>query len=174
MWFSSWYTLLIHWRSVFGQKGMSCHSLLPVFERNYEPCLASLGVFIWCILDIVDPHEILYRLPFRHRNRILDIIPHDQLVLFDHNLLPFILGFFFIYERISINDVTQQYHINGVCSRPLTFFGSPVILFFILDDLSCPRWSSSLEVDLPLSMAWSYQDYYILLKLFLSLHCLKP
>ena len=39
-----------------------------------------------------------------------------------------------------------------MCSRPLTFFGSLLILFFILDDLSCPIWSSSLKVDLSFSL----------------------
>ena len=107
------------------------------------------------MLDLVDLYVRQYRLPFRSRNRILYTIPLDQLVLFDHSLLPFLLGYFFIDGRICINDFTQLFHITGVCSRPLTFFGSLSILFFILDDFSCPRWSSSLEVDLLFSLYYS-------------------
>ena len=90
-----------------------------------------------------------YMTPFKSWHHILDIIPLYQLVLFDHSLLTFILGYFFIVGRLCINDVTQQFHINRVCLIPLSFFRSLIILFFILDYFSCPRWSSSLEVDLP-------------------------
>ena len=55
---------------------------------------------------------------FMSRNHIVYIIPHDQLLFFDHS-----------------------------------FFYS--ILFFILSYLSYPWWSSSFEVDLPLSEALS-------------------
>ena len=71
---------------------MSCHSLIPLSERNHKPCFVSLDVAIYCILDLIDPHGRHYGLPFRSQNRILDIIPHDQLILFDHSLLPFLLG----------------------------------------------------------------------------------
>ena len=139
---------------------MSCHSLIPLSERNHEPCFVSLDVAIYCILDLIDPHGRHYGLPFRSQNRILDIIPHDQLV-------PFLLGYFFIAGRICINDVTQQCHITRVYPRPLTFVGSPIILFFILNCLSCPIWSSLLEVDLSLSLG-HIMILYILMKLFLS------
>ena len=66
-----------------------------------------------------------------------------------HSLLPFILGYFFIAGRLCINDVAQKCHITRVCLRPVSLFRSIVILFFILDYFSCPRWYSSLEVDLP-------------------------
>ena len=145
MWFFARYILLLYWRSVSGQWSMSCHSLLPLSERNHEPCFVSLDVSICCILDLVDPHGRHYILSFRSWNRILDIIPHDQMILFDHILLPFILGYFFIDGRICINDVTQECHITRVYLRPLTFVGSPIIIFFILNDLSCPRWSSLLR-----------------------------
>ena len=154
MWVSARYTLLVHWRSVCGQWSRSCHSLLPLSERNREPCFVSLDAAIQRILDLVDPHGRHYELPFGSQNRIIDIILLDQLVFSDHSLLPFILVHFFINRRICINDVTQQCHITGVCLRPLTFFGSSIILFFILDDLLCPRWSSFLEVDLPFSLSY--------------------
>ena len=54
--------------------------------------------------------------------------------------------------RVCINDVTQLCHITRVYSRPLTLVGSLVIIFFILNYLLCPRWSSYLEVDLPFSL----------------------
>ena len=47
-------------------------------------------------------------------------------------LLPFLLGYFFIAGRFCINDVAQQCHITAPCLRPLSFFESIVILFFIL------------------------------------------
>ena len=127
-------------KCVWSMEKMSCHNRLPFSERNHEPCFVSLHVVLCCILDLVDPHGRHYRLSFRSRNRILDIIPHDQ------------LGYFFIAGRICINDVTQQCHITRVYLKPLTFVGSFVILFFILNYLSCPRWSSLLEVDLALSL----------------------
>ena len=81
-------------------------------------------------------------------------------------LLPFLLGYFFIAGRLCINDVAQQCHITRLCPRPLFFFGSIVILFFILDDFSFPG-------GLHLSRS-IYHYLYILLKLFLSLWCLWP
>ena len=67
----------------------------------------------------------------------------------------------FIARNVSINDVTQLEWVRGL----LLWFGSPVILFFILNYLSCPRWSSSLEVDLLFSLG-HIMILYILLKLF--------
>ena len=157
-----------------GQWSVACHSLLPLSKRNDEPCFVSIDAAICYILDLVDPHGRHYGLPFRFWNHILEIIPSDQLALFDHSLLPFLLVYLCIPGRICINDVTQQCYITGVSLRNHTFFGSLIILFFVLDDLSCPNWSSSLEVDLPLSVVWSYHDSYILLKLFLSSWCICP
>ena len=117
----------------------------------YKYFLVSHDDVIYCMSDIVDPYGIHYGLPFRSRHYILDIILLE-LVLFDHRLLPFLLGYFFITGRFYINDVAQQSHITGVCMRPLAFFGSLIILFFILDYFSCPMWSSSLEVDLSFSL----------------------
>ena len=69
--------------------------------------LLSHDVSIYYMLDLVDPYGRHYKIPFRSRHRILDIIPLDQLVLFDHSLLPFLLGYFFIAGRLCINDLTQ-------------------------------------------------------------------
>ena len=91
MWFYSQYTLLLYWRSVSSQWSMPFHIILPLSKRNHEPWFVSLEAAICCILDIVDPHGRHYELPFRYWNTILDIIPHDQMVLFDHSILPFIL-----------------------------------------------------------------------------------
>ena len=133
MWFYAQYALLLLWRSVSGQWSISRHNLLHLSERNHEPCFVFLDAAICCMLDLIDPHGRHYELPFRYQNRILDIILLDQLVFFDHSLLPFILGYFFIAGRICINEVAQQSHINRVCMIPLYFFESIVILFFILD-----------------------------------------
>ena len=51
-------------------------------------------------------------------------------------LLPFLLGYFVIDGRLCINDITQQCHLTRVCLRPLSLFGSLIILFFILDNSS--------------------------------------
>ena len=119
----------LYQRSVYGQWSTSLHNLLPLSKRNHKPFFVFLDVSICCMLDLVDPHGRHYKLPFRSRNHILDIIPHDQLVLFDHSIIPFLLGYFFVIRRIYINDVTKQCHITRVYLRPLTFIGSLVILF---------------------------------------------
>ena len=97
------------------------------------------------MFDIVDPYGRYYGLPFRSRYRILDIILLEL-------VSSFLLGYFFIAGRLCINDVAQQCHITTLCLRPLSFFESIIILFLILDYFSCPRWSSSFEVDLPFSL----------------------
>ena len=112
----------------------------------YESFLVSHDGAIYCILGLVDPHRRHYEIPIRSRHCILDTILLE-LVFFYHSLLPFLLVYFFISGRLCINDVTQQCHITRVCLRPLSFFGSIVILFFILDYFSCPRWYSSLKVN---------------------------
>ena len=65
-----------------------------------------------CIFVLVDPYGRHYELHFRSRNHILDIILHDQLLLFDHS--------FFHSRKVSINDVTQLCYTTRVCPRPLT------------------------------------------------------
>ena len=146
MWFYTWYTLLLHWRSVSGQWSMSCHSLLPLSERNHEPWCVSLDATICGILDLVYPHGRHYRLLFRSWNRILYIIPHDQLVFFDHSLLPFLLGYFFIAGRICINDVTQQCHVARLYMslllllEVLSYFSSSWIISHSQDGIHLSRW----------------------------------
>ena len=54
-------------------------------EANHEPLL--------CTLVLVDPYGRYYILPFMSRNYIVHIIPHDQLLFFDHSILFFILSY---------------------------------------------------------------------------------
>ena len=54
-------------------------------EANHEPLL--------CTLVLVDPYGRYYVLPFMSRNHIVYIIPHDQLLFFDHSILSFILSY---------------------------------------------------------------------------------
>ena len=54
--------------------------------------------------------------------------------------------------RACINYVNQLSHTTRVYLRPLTLVGSPIIILFILNYISCPIWYSSLMVDLPLSL----------------------
>ena len=58
------------------------------------------------MLDLVDPYERNYRLPFKSRHHMLDIILLE-LVLFDHSLLPFLFVYLFIAIRLYINDVAH-------------------------------------------------------------------
>ena len=86
-----------------------CHAIVYSLFLRETMNLALYPLLLpFCfMLDLVDPLGRHYRLPFRSRKRILDILFHDQLVLFDHSLLPFLVGYFFITGRICINDVTQ-------------------------------------------------------------------
>ena len=52
---------------------MSCHSLFFLRQTTN--------------LDLYTCSGRYYELPFRSRNHIVDIIPHDQLLLFDHSLV---------------------------------------------------------------------------------------
>ena len=83
-----------------------CHVIVYSFKGNSWTLL--------CTLVLIDPYGRYYVLPFMSRNHIVYIIPHDQLLFFDHR-----------------------------------------ILFFILSYILYPWWSSSFEVDLPLSEALS-------------------
>ena len=87
----------------------------------YESCCVSHDVSIYCILrtsfQVSIPHP-------RHHSSCTS------------TLLPFLPGYFFIAVRLCINDVSQQCHITVLCPRPLSFFESIVILFFILDYFS--------------------------------------
>ena len=89
---------------------MSLRSLCLLSVRSLMLRILPWDVAIYCVLDLVDPYGRHYGLPFRSRHCILDIIPLDQLELFDHFPLPFLLGYFFIAGRIYINDVAQQCH----------------------------------------------------------------
>ena len=121
---------------VLTSSGCKClfvvYAFFPWEASCYESCLVSHDDSIYYMLDHVDPYGRHYRLPFKSRHHILDII---LLVLFDHCLLPFLLVYFFIAGRLCINDVSQQCHITRVSLRPLYFFESIAILFFILDSL---------------------------------------
>ena len=109
-----------------------------------------------CTLVLVDPYGRYYGLPFRSRDHIVDIIPHDQLLFFDHS-------FFHSRKKLasmmSPNCVTQLECVRGL----LLWFGSLAILLFILSYLLYPWWSSSFEVDLPLSEALSFFMMYLTL-----------
>ena len=98
-WLYAWYILV----------NRVCHVIVYSFWGKSQTLL--------CII-LVDPYGGYYVLPFMSQNHIIYIIPHDQLLFFDHS-----------------------------------FFHS--ILFFILSYLSYPWWSSSFEVDLPLSKSLS-------------------
>ena len=81
-------------------------SSLVLRNKSHPSFLVSHDAAIYCLLDLVDPYGRHYGLPFRSRHRILDIILLE-LVLFDHILLLFLLGYFFIAGRLCINDVAQ-------------------------------------------------------------------
>ena len=114
------------------------HALFFREASFYESCLVSHGVSIYCIMELRTSLQVSILHPIHHSS-------------WPSTLLPFLLGYFFIVGRLYINDVAQQCHITGLSLRPLSFFESIVILFFILYYFLCPRWSSSLEVDLSFS-----------------------
>ena len=64
------------------------------------------------------------------------------------NLLPFLLGFFFIARRFFINDVTQQCYITALCLRSLislkvsSYYPSSWILYWTVVTCSSEQVSS--------------------------------
>ena len=122
---------------------LTSNAFFPWETSCYEYFLVSQDVSIYYMLDLADP--------LRTSLQVLILYPRHY-SSWTGTLLPFLLGYFFIVGRICINDVTQQCHITRVCLRNLNFIRSLFILFFILDYFSCPRWYSSLEVDLPFTL----------------------
>ena len=87
----------------------SCYKSFPV----------SLDVSIYCMMYLRTSLQVSILIPRHHSS-------------WTSTLLPFLLGYFFIAGRFCINDVTQRCHITTLCLRPLSFFESIIILFFIL------------------------------------------
>ena len=67
MWFYAWYILV----------NRVCYVIVYSFWGKSRTLL--------CTLVLVDPYGRYYVLPFMSRNHIEYIIPHDQLLLFDHS-----------------------------------------------------------------------------------------
>lgn len=90
-------------------------------SMSHKIFLVFLDVAICSMFDLVDPLGRHYKLIFRSRDQIQDIILHDRLVLFDHSILPlFLLDSFFIVGRLCINDVTYVGRGIGLvsCAAP--------------------------------------------------------
>ena len=80
-WFYAWYILV----------NRVCHVIVYSFWGKSWPFL--------CTLVLVDPYGGYYVLPFMSLNHITYIIPHDQLLFFDHSFFHSIL--FFILSYLS-------------------------------------------------------------------------
>ena len=80
-WFYAWYILV----------NRVCHVIVYSFwDKSWT---------LLCTLVLVHPYGRYYTLPFRFRNHIVYIIPHDQLLFFDHSFFHSIL--FFILSYLS-------------------------------------------------------------------------
>ena len=78
-WFYAWYILV----------NRVCHAIVYSFWGKSRTLL--------CTLVLVDPYGGYYVLPFMSRNHIVYIIPHDQLLFFDHSFFHSILFFILSY-----------------------------------------------------------------------------
>ena len=71
-----------------------------------------------CTLVLVDPYGRYYVLPFMSRNHIEYIIPHDQLLLFDHRFFHSIL--FFILSYLSYPWCSSSFEVDLPLSESLS------------------------------------------------------
>ena len=78
-WFYAWYILI----------NRVCHVIVYSFWGKSRTLL--------CTLVLVDPYGRYYVLPFMFQNHIVYIIPHDQLLFFDHSFFHSILFFILSY-----------------------------------------------------------------------------
>ena len=125
----------IQWKCISSLVKMSLHSLYLLYVRSlvlwifpyilrcfhllHAGSCRSIWKILWTSLQVLMPHP-------RHHSS------------WTGTLLPFLLGYFFIDGRLYINDVVGQCHITALSLRPLSFFESIVVLFFILDSfLNC-------------------------------------
>ena len=91
----------------------------------YESCLVSDDDSIYYMMDLANPLWNSLQVSILHLRH------HSS---WAGTLLPFLLVYFFIAGRFCINDVAQQCHITALFLRPIEFFESIIIFFFI-----CPH-----------------------------------
>ena len=91
-WFYAWYILV----------NRVCHVIVYSFWGKSRTLL--------CTLVLVDPYGRYYVLPFMFLNHIVYIIPHDQLLLFDHSFFHSIL--FFILSYLSYPWWSSSFEVD--------------------------------------------------------------
>ena len=72
-----------------------------------------------CTLFLVDPYGGYYVLPFMSQNHIIYIIPHNQLLFFDHSLFHRI--FFFILSYLSYPWWSSSFEVDLPLFEALSF-----------------------------------------------------
>ena len=99
--------------------------------------------FLLCTLVLAYPYGRYYVLPFMSRNHIVYIIPHDQLLFFDHSILLFILSYPWwsssfevdlpLFEDLSFVMVSLTLGASDSCLLNChhLFFGTSLILLFL-------------------------------------------
>ena len=98
----TWFCLSCVWTPT------SCKCLFIVYaffsweSSCYESFLVSYYVVIYCMLDLVDPYGRHYRLPFRSRYCILDII-----------LLELVFPFFLVTSSASMMLLHSSYYSSS-------------------------------------------------------------
>ena len=93
--------------------GYRCKSFFIIYSfflgeaTSHKSCFIFFYVIVCSMLDLVDPFESYNRIPFWSWDNISNIILHDRLVFFDHNILPlFSFCHFFVTGRFFINEIT--------------------------------------------------------------------
>ena len=108
---------------------MSCH--VYSFKGNSWTLL--------CTLVLVDPYGRYYVLPFMSRNHILYIIPHDQLLLFDHSFFHKWKGLHqWCHPTVSHNYSVFEASYFGL--EVSSYFSSSWNISRVQDGLHLSRW----------------------------------
>ena len=121
-----------------------CKCLSIFHSLCHESCLVSHDVSIYCMMELRTSLQVLILHPRHHSS---------------WTGLPFLLGYFFISERLYINDVSQQCHITTLCLRflfylkVLSYYSSSWILSWTV--VTC----SSEQVSSLFSCRWLYNIF---------------
>ena len=89
-----------------------CHVIVYSFKGNSWTLL--------CTLVLVDPYGRYHVLPFMSRNHIIYIIPHNQLLFFDHSFFHSIF-FFFILSYLSYPWWYSSFEVDLPLFEALSF-----------------------------------------------------
>ena len=116
---------------VLTSSGCKClfavYALFPWEASCYKSCLVSHDVSIYCMLYLVDPYGRHYRLPFKSRYCILDII-------FLNSCSPSLSSWLLLHSWKDLHQWCRSTVPHNCTMSDISyFFESIVILLFILD-----------------------------------------